>query len=271
MNPFGMPLALQIVGEISHADFRDAERLLRSQGRIVTSGGEPPELIVVAQSRPGAIAARQVEALRRAAPLAGIVALAGSWCEGETRTGRPWPGVERLYWYEFAAWWRRQLALRAAGRCPDWARLDGGRLQSPNSRGLKGETTSRPSWRGLVSLDVPIRETADALADVLHRAGYATAWQSARTSTPTVRGAVAGVWEGGQLNEREADDLAKACHRLAADGAPVVTLLDFPRRDCVDRALKLGAAVVLGKPWFNHELVATLQSLTEQRELVRAA
>jgi hypothetical protein len=271
-----------LIGDVGHADFQDAVSLLRAQSRLVASADEARELIVVAQSRPGGISSREIAALRRASPLAGMVALLGSWCEGETRTGRPWPGIERLYWYEFPAWWRRQLALRAAGRCPDWARPESPRYRSVTSPLTNLESLTLqlkhhraanlpPAKRGLIVLNIPHRETASAVADVLYEAGYATAWQAPGGVTITIRGATAGIWEGGQLSDREATDLSNFCHRLANEAAPVVALLDFPRRINVDRALNLGATTVLGKPWVNSELIETLQFAVECKRLVRAA
>src|SRR5215212_7655830 len=116
------PPIVQLLGDVDQPDFRDAIGLIRDDSRLISNAGTQPELIVVAQSRPDVTGSEELKQLRGASPLAGIVALLGSWCEGETRTGRPWPGVQRLYWYEFPAWWRRQLQLRVANRCPDWAR-----------------------------------------------------------------------------------------------------------------------------------------------------
>jgi len=258
---------VQLVGEINHSDFRDAVSLLQADCELVGQTVSSPELIVAAQARPGTICRHEIERLRRQAPLAGAVALLGSWCEGETRTGRPWPGVERQYWYEFPAWWRRQMALRATGRCPDWAR--------PPDFGFRiadfGLRTELCRKSGLIILRIARRETADALADVFHRAGYATAWQPPGTSAVRVRGAVAGIWEGGQLDDSESADLAAFCRQIAGDRAPVVALLDFPRRDRVARALEIGAASVLGKPWLNTDLLATLQTLANKTDLARAA
>src|SRR5262245_27178576 len=109
---------VQICGDADYRDFGDAIALLRAEAKLNEAAGACPELIVVAQSRPGTFALDRVVSLRQRAPLAGVVGLLGSWCEGETRTGRTWPGVERLYWYEFPAWWRRQMALRVAESCP---------------------------------------------------------------------------------------------------------------------------------------------------------
>jgi hypothetical protein len=255
---------VQLVGESNHPDFRDAIDLLRSESRLITGVEARPELIVVAQSRPDAFVRAYVNQLQRAAPLAGIVAILGSWCEGETRTGRPWPGVERLYWYDFPAWWRRQLQLRAANRCPDWARPGG----QPSRRSVPGHPQPQS---GLVVLRTQRRDNADALADTLNEAGHPTVWQRYDRARAETRGAIAGIWDGGQLSDVETADLAEFCTQMARDGAPVVVLLDFPRRDRVDSAYEIGAAAVLGKPYLNSDLIATLESVSADSQRARAA
>ena len=65
-----------------------------------------PGLILLLAARPGVISQRDVEALHRAYPLSLLAALVGSWCEGEVRSGRPWPGVPRAYWHQ----WPERLA-----------------------------------------------------------------------------------------------------------------------------------------------------------------
>jgi hypothetical protein len=255
--------AVQLVGEVDHPDFRDVIELLRTESRLITSAETPPELIVVAHSRPDVICAEQLHLLRRAAPISGIVALLGSWCEGETRTGRPWPGVGRLYWYEFATWWRRQTILRAAGRCPDWSR-------PANHLSLSEPGRPRPR-PGVIVLRTPQRDTADALADVCQHAGYSTAWQPAASPRNYIRGVAAGIWDGGQLSDTEAADLRQFCSQLARCAAPVLTLLDFPRRDRVDQANEIGTAAVLGKPYLNCDLLAALETITVDSRRAYAA
>ena len=105
-----MPLIeILVLGDMRRAEFRAAQRALDATGRVNAVSGAAaaeaalqrlevrPELIVIAQSYPGEFTAAQVDRLRRHAPLARVVALLGSWCEGELRTGRPWPGAIRLY------------------------------------------------------------------------------------------------------------------------------------------------------------------------------
>jgi hypothetical protein len=258
------PLVVQLVGDIDHYDFRAAIDLLRSESRLAASAEARPELIVVAQSRPDAICGEQINYLQQRSPLAGIAALLGSWCEGETRTGRPWPGLQRLYWYEFPAWWRRQLQLRAVNHCPDWAR-------SANQLARQCVPGHPQPRSGLVVLRTPHRDNADALADLLRQAGHSTAWQRHDRARAQTRGALAGIWDGGQLNDTECADLEVFCKQMSRDGARVVVLLDFPRRDCVDRAYKAGAAIVLGKPYLNADLLTSLESAAAVSHRARAA
>jgi CheY-like chemotaxis protein len=124
----------------------------------------------------------------------------------------------------------------------------------------------------LVVLETTCWETADALSDELRPAGYATAWAQFGRPGPQLRGAAAGIWEGRQLDEPDALRLTAFCRRLAGDGAPVVALLDFPRRDRVERARQAGAAAVLGKPWLSADLLAMLTHLIAAKdEALRAA
>ena len=185
-----------LIGDAEHPDFRGAVELLSATAVVqrfvdaVQACGQAvpeliPDLIVWAASRPGLIPDSDVEQLRRRVPLAGIVSLLGSWCEGETRTGRPVKGVLRTYWYDFPSWWRRQLAQRAAGHCPDWARPATGDWRGRSAGAIEGRARVG-GW--LVVLQTSCWETGDALTDVLRTAGYTTAWNSAGDSWPADSG-----------------------------------------------------------------------------------
>jgi hypothetical protein len=237
-----------LVGDVEHRDFAEAIALLRASADTDTGA---PEVVVLAQSRPGTVRASELQRLRRCAPLAAVVALLGSWCEGETRSGRPLAGVRRFYWYEFPNWWRRQLMLRAAGRCPDWARDQDGGLRIADC-GLK---------LGRVAVAAACWDTLAAMGDVIGNLGADCVWYRPQTFDDAERRFAAGIWAGGQLSDVEAARLASFCARLAACHAPVIALLDFPRFDRCAAAERAGAAAVLGKPWLNADLVATLERL----------
>jgi hypothetical protein len=255
-------IVAKLVGPVDHPDFHEAAAILRGTARCETGGHAAPEVVIVAQARPGQVGQAEIESIQRQWPLASILAILGSCCEGETRTGKPWPGVKRFFWYEFPAWWRQQIALRSARLCPDWARTTLDVYRTPqigSSQEVyppRREIRNRP--QGLIRLGTRIRDTADVLADVLHEAGYSVVWNPHDHANVLMRGAVAGVWDGAQLDEGEIIELAAFCRSQACEPIPVVALLDFPRRDRCEIAQQLGVAAVLGKPWINADLVATI-------------
>jgi len=271
LPPPHRPSVLQ-VGDAEHAELHAALRLLREtssltvvdhaeQAAAALANGPPPELIVLAQRRPGTVRKGDLRNLERLAPLAGVVWLLGSWCEGQARTARPMDGIKRLYWYEFPSWWARQLVRRGAGRCPEWARPEGERSDE------RGERT----FRGLIAVSTADWESFAALADQLSQLGYAAVWQHPGGRPLTLSGVTAGIWDGGQLDEREETRLAAFCSQLARDAAPVAALLDFPREDRCRRALEIGAAAVLGKPWLQADLIDAIQQAVAPRSAVHHA
>jgi hypothetical protein len=236
-----------VTGRAAHAEFAEALGVLAATADVnsIACGATlaniaPHDIIVVAQSHPNSVSPRVVDKLREQFPETRIVALLGTWCEGETRTGQPWPDVERVYWYEFPAWWQTYLLQReetAAELQPTFAAV-----------------TART-----VLVECTYRETFESLADALP---VAAVWLQPRRPWPLVVGPVAGVWIGGQLTALEEPRLAQFCERIADDAGPVVALLDFPRHDRVERARQLGATAVLGMPWREFDLLDALGLVT---------
>ena len=54
------------------------------------------DLVVIAQAEPGQFSLETIEQLQMQFGNTPLVAVLGSWCEGEQRTGQPWPGVLRI-------------------------------------------------------------------------------------------------------------------------------------------------------------------------------
>jgi hypothetical protein len=135
----------------------------------------------------------------------------------------------------------------------------------------KGDTAFSQTRSGVIILRTVQRDSAETLSDILHCAHYATVWQPLGQRRTLIRGVAAGIWDGGQLSDAEAGDLRTFCNQMARDAAPVLALLDFPRRDRVDHALEIGAAAVLGKPWLNADLMTTLDTLITAKRQMRAA
>jgi hypothetical protein len=227
----------------------------------------PPELVLLAQPRPGCDEQAEIEVLREVAPLTRVVVLAGSWCEGELRTGRPLLGVIRLYWYEFPAWWRACLACLARRESPPWTEpLDDVRAgQASRQVPAMARAAGKPDINGaLVAIDATDFAVFQSLAASLVAEGWQCAWHPRHRPSliDTADSLAAGLWDGSQLHAAEAESLGAFCARLKQYEAPVVALLDFPRVDHIEMASTNGAAAVLGKPYSVAHLNAELKRLT---------
>ena len=250
--------------------------------RILGSQAVAPELLLLAQPRPGYYRQSDLERLMSAAPLCRVILVAGTWCEGELRTGSAPQGVLRLYWYEMAAWWRRSMTLWSTGQSPVWSyplgvhpleeqhgegpHLHGSGPQQVPGQGLSGmgPDSGHPSPKGLVEIDSPRYETFDALSAALAPYGWSTLWQPRRHPEVASSGPVAGIWDGGQFDPPEIDQLSLFCRRQhdktgAGQPVPVIVLLDFPRKEHIAMAVVAGAAAVLAKPYRVADLLELLR------------
>jgi len=226
----------------------------------------PPELVLLAQARPGVDDPSQLERLRAVAPLTRVVVVAGSWCEGELRTGRPAAGVVRLYWYEFAPWWRAAVAEWEANETPAWSEpLDDVRAGQETTVVALRERDNVILTEGRVlvvdAVDFAVFET---LTTVLAPFGWSCKWQPRhRPELAAVTTMVAAIWDGGQLSHSELAALRAFAARVHAANAaaPVIALLDFPRVEHLQAARDAGAAAVFGKPYQVARLVNELDRL----------
>lgn len=85
--------------------FADDPEFWLSKSRPLSASGADfyPALILLLRSWSGEFSNAQVLALRQRFPLAPILAILGSWCEGEARNGSPLSGVHALSWFDFCA------------------------------------------------------------------------------------------------------------------------------------------------------------------------
>ncbi|HEX4150147.1 MAG TPA: hypothetical protein VHY20_14205 [Pirellulales bacterium] len=221
-----------------------------------SAGAEPPDLLVLLQSRGGQFLERELLQLRSWMPLARAVAVLGSWCEGELRSGQPLAGVRRVAWHAWPLRLEREIAAWRSGggtwSLPVTAAEEELFLQADASAGLRS-TASRAQAVAIRSAHPP---WGACLADALGRRGF-----SAVSLRP------------GQLRPSDAflalvDDVPlptglpelRARYRTWLP-QPIIALADFPRR--LDQRLvrEAGAAALLGKPLDLDELVLLLEQL----------
>ncbi len=208
--------------------------------------------VVIGLSRPGEFSQRAIDQLSRALPLSRLIALLGSCCEGELRSGRPWPGVVRVYWHQFAA--RAASELRVDGAATSWQMP---RTVSDAER-ADHLLRSPPRAGGLIAICTRQAVFFDALAGACRIAGYTTAWMSPEAWW-SARNAVAVLWHG----HLRAADQWQAVQQVVAHSRParVVVLLGFPRYDDAQRAVAAGVAAVLPIPLLLPDLWNTLREV----------
>ncbi|WP_417736592.1 hypothetical protein [Rosistilla oblonga] len=134
------------IGDNQHPEFRDAWTWASQSGQCQHRGSiddavEQPVArstprIVIARPDRQPLPAAAFNALQQQYPLASYATLLGSLCEGEQRTGTPWPHCQRIYWHR----WSFQLVA--------WSGLNPQASPSaPTTSGCIG-IVSRSRWIG---------------------------------------------------------------------------------------------------------------------------
>jgi CheY-like chemotaxis protein len=223
------------------------ERIDQAAGHLQLSGS-PLELILIVEARGGECSTAAIDALRSVAPLARLWRIAGTWCEGEGRSGRPPAGCLVSYAHQWPARFGRELAALAAGLQPAWAWP----LTASNEERMLA-LAERPLARrsGQVVISARSTPTAAALADACRLVGYEplVIREDRPWSTPA---AIAVLWDTDCYRMTDAIEVGRL--RELAGAAPIVALAGFPRSDDIRRAREVGIQAVVSKPFLIHDL-----------------
>jgi CheY-like chemotaxis protein len=254
-----------LVGDGDHEDFLEATAWLAEhtqlrrvktaeEGRNCLAEGPWPEAVVIAQSRPGQFSSRQIESLHAASPLSRLVALLGSWCEGEMRSGKPWPGVIRVLWHQWQPRLIPPLAPDSAPHCTLWELP---RTAPVAEQYAAAADVAWPKRDGLVAIHAPTVHNYEQVRDVCRQAGYSTLWLPPNQTVHASHVAAA-IWDGVACDEIGDPQLRAvvAQHRPA----PVIAMLDYVRRQDYERARSAGAAAVIAKPFLVYDLLWHLET-----------
>jgi hypothetical protein len=209
-----------------------------------------PELIVGFQNRPGQWREEELHVLASRWPLAVMVTLLGSWCEGEPRTGRPLPGVARVLWHQweaaFGMFWED---AEPSDQPPTWRHpWRQPRIRSVNETWLDPlpPAAMRLPPSCLVAVDAAEPSGYAILADACRSAGAMVA--RFRPESPSeVRGASVVLWDEPGWSRSDGKRLAQAVR--AATPTPVIALMGILRWDDWLQARSSGVATVLAKPF----------------------
>lgn len=262
-------ISILLVGQADRSEFREARSALDALGRVtgfpeaeaalaaLTEAEVAVDLIVVAQAFPGQFSHRAIDRLRRLAPLARVLGLMGSWCEGEMRTGRPWPGAIRIYWHQWLSRSIGEFGRIQRGECSAWGLP---LTATEEERLLLAADQPEPKRQGLIAIHTQPPQMQDWLSAALRRRGYSTVWL--RPPRPArVEGPSAAIFDGTDCHGQQLEQLRHLAGMLHP--APVVALLDFPRIEDHRRAGAAGAAAVVSKPLHLDDLFWQLDRLLE--------
>ncbi|HEV3341632.1 MAG TPA: hypothetical protein VG125_14795 [Pirellulales bacterium] len=217
------------------------------------------DLVVVAQARPGQFPLIQIEAIRNGAPLAPIVALLGSWCEGEMRSGSPWPGVTRVYWHQWVERLRQESEKWAGGQPGAWTRPP---TATPEDRLLWSDTSRDGQCHQIVAVVSGHNETRDWLAAACDIWNMSTVTLG-RPPTEQLEGIALVLWDAGPSIAGAIEAFARGISQFP--GAQAVVLADFPRAEDVESFLAGGAATVLSKPLLLNDLLAVVTRVSNEK------
>lgn len=250
-------LRIVAIGDHGHPEFAAVEQWLRAQNATrvpncaAALGTSASHYFLLAPYR-SAFDQAEVERLYRAAPLAKLVAIVGSWCEGETRSGQALAGVARVAWHQFVP--RAEAIL--TGRA-DYAGWSLPRTASPIDVSLHANPR------------LPIRSPLTTIGVVAQTRGDYLAWaegliacgaRAVRTSAAEISDDLQAVlWDGRSLNDQAAKELMAICAAGAAK--PILALLDAPRIQEIEAAGRMGVASVLAKPLLLGDLRAEFTRL----------
>ena len=287
-------LPLLLIGDIARPELRAAlggEHALAAGWRVAadvnsaaaTIGAEGfvPEVIVLAQAYSGQFSHAAVERLRRLCPLARLIGLLGTWCEGEARSGHPWPGVTRVLWHQWP--WRgpRQLAALASGEptpllLPPTATAEEAVLaetqpiplsrlgEGPGVRAVGAASGSLPQERiAIVSRNRAMANMLVAACRAWGLVGWVERCETHAAFFPRLQYSVhhvnAALFDCAELDVSATGELVAFIRATAT--THVAVLANFPRLDDVLRALAAGAAAVFSKPVDLNDVHAWLDSV----------
>lgn len=265
-------ISVLMTGDYGHREFREAVAWLREEVQLECVGdvaeaadrlrhqATAPFWIIVAQSRPGQIRNEQIERLHRASPLSRLVALLGSWCEGERRTGQPWHGVVRVGWHQWLPRLAREIEhLRVGASTWHFPRTATDVEQLLH---LPVDRSGRPG--GLIAIHADQRDLFDALAEACSARGYSSVRLSSDHSA-LVHGVDVVLWDAPPHPSMQ--QLAN----LASSFRParVIALADWHRTQDRRTMHAAGAAAVLAKPLLVDDLCWHIDDLLSHPFQVR--
>jgi hypothetical protein len=235
-------------------------------------GAELPQVILLCQSHPGQFHVDAIEAIHRRAPVARLVSLLGSLCEGESRSGKPWPGVSRVYWFDWQPRFEREFGRSTKKNASVWelprtaSDVDTALHLSHAARRLDAATKSQRHEKGSVAVRSRSASARLTLMDACETLGFSVEPLDDLASL-SVRSTGAVLWDCDSLNDAECAELVAVRQRVGE--IPVIVVAGFPRAQDQQLARTIGVAAIVSKPFVMDDLCWHLDVLMTPKTLLR--
>ena len=222
------------------------------------------DLVVIAQARRGQHSETEVEELCALFSTTPVVALLGSWCEGETRSGNPWPGVPRVYWHQWQGRYRKFTNQLEQHEITDWHAAKTSTIadQVVNSKAIEDTNSIQ-----CVVISAWTNQQHAMVADAISHFGWSSCWvERAIWNAETARAIDAIVVEADSWSSELAGRI-KWVRRQVGD-CPIVLITNYPRQGNLEEIKAAGISEVISKPFeLNALKTAVVQAFESSQEI----
>ena len=234
------PGTLMWIGSRTHGEmiqaFRECEAnapQIALRATVAEAVSRPAGLvrqIIVARPDRSPADRQPLESLRAAYPEALLICLLGSGCEGERRTGQPWPGFQRVYWHQ----WNQHAATWLGGRV--WT--------------AAGEAAPRSDHPAMALVLADRMNAAAPILDLMQSIDIAAVWLRPGQQA-AVRGASIVLWDDSAAPPAPRHVWRRRLAPLdSATGQPRhLWLVGFPRLHDWTEACRGGIDTPISKPY----------------------
>ena len=223
------------------------------------------DLVVIAQARRGQHSADEVQHLQTIFATTPIVALLGSWCEGESRSGTPWPGVPRVYWHQWEGQYQKFASQLEQQEITDW---HAARTSTAADRVLKSKTDVSPNSVNCVAVSAWTNQQHAMVADAINSFGWTSCWvERAVWNSETSSAVDAIVIEADSWNADLANRIKWVQRQVA--NAPMVLILNYPRPNELEVIKAAGISEVVSKPFELNQLKTAILRAIESFQQAR--
>ena len=265
------PTKVLLTGDYWHSDFRSLipkmdcattlvplEKL--SDEHLIDSSFD---LIVLAASRRNQFSHEWVESIRGKASPTPLVALLGTWCEGEQRSGEPWPGVQRIYWHQWQSRFDHFIRQLASDQVCDW-QLPATSNHADSAMNFTSlDTTKVFDKRLSVGVSAVSEIHYQMVADALQTRVAAPHWIERQHCDAAVIEQLSLIVVDADSWNRDVEDRIHWLRNGLKIDTPIVLLLNFPRQSDLAALNAVGISEVVSKPFQLSDFALAIERAVE--------